>query len=99
MWGVRRRDAARHNESGWLIRPEMRSSSLSLGVFLFFAAFLFIFRSHFPAISRRNGSCRPGRNTYRSPLALLTHPGQHGSVSGDGACWASDDLVHRICLG
>lgn len=27
MWGVRRRDAARHSESGWLIRPEMRSSS------------------------------------------------------------------------
>ena len=28
MWGVRRRDAARHNESGWLIRPETRPSSL-----------------------------------------------------------------------
>ena len=27
MWGVRRRDAARHNESGWLIRPETRPSS------------------------------------------------------------------------
>jgi hypothetical protein len=32
MWGVRRRDAARHNESGWLIRPEMRSPT-SLGIF------------------------------------------------------------------
>ena len=28
-------------------------------------------------------------------LVLLTHPGQYGSVSGPGACCASDDLVHR----
>jgi len=37
MWGVRRRDAARHNESGWLIRPEMRSSLPSTpGLFIYF---------------------------------------------------------------
>ena len=41
MWGVRRRDAARHNESGWLIRPEMRSSLPSPWII-----YLFLFSSH-----------------------------------------------------
>ena len=40
MWGVRRRDAARHNESGWLIRPEMRSCPSP------FVYFYFIFILH-----------------------------------------------------
>ena len=31
--------------------------------------------------------------TKKKSLVLLTHPGQYGSVSGDGACSASDDLV------
>lgn len=44
MWGLRRRDAARHRESGWLIRPEMRSSS-SFGIFLSTLCLHFIFRS------------------------------------------------------
>jgi len=45
MWGVRRRDAAGHNESGWLIRPEMRFSSSSPSV-VFILIFYFISHSH-----------------------------------------------------
>ena len=32
-------------------------------------------------------------------LVLLTYPGQYGSVSGDGACFASDDLGSSHLLG
>lgn len=35
MWGVRRRDAARHKESGWLIRPDSETGdALLLSLFL-----------------------------------------------------------------
>ena len=30
MWGVRRRDAARHKESGWLIRPDSETGGALL---------------------------------------------------------------------
>jgi hypothetical protein len=88
MWGVRRRDAAGHNESGWLIRPEMRSSSSSPSVF-FILIFYFISHSHLPVYVQTN----------KRSLVLPACPGQYGSVSGDGACPTSDDLVHRIYLG
>ena len=49
MWGVRRRDAAKHNESGWLIRPEMRSSTPSLPLFLLLFYFPLAPPSHLPS--------------------------------------------------
>ena len=94
MWGVRRGDADRHNESGWLIRPETRSSSPSV---FSFPLFIFVFSSYLPFPSH------PPRSPYHILqarkqlslifLVLLTHPGQYGTVSEDGACFASDDLV------
>lgn len=92
MWGVRRRDAARHNESGWLIRPEMRFA-LPLPSFLFY-----LFSSRI-SLASPPVLVRASQKEYWASTALLTHPGQHGSVSGNGVCCASDDLVHRICLG
>ena len=51
MWGVRRRDAARHNESGWLIRPERDALLLSLGICLSVAYFFaFICNSLRPSL-------------------------------------------------
>ena len=64
MWGVRRRDAARHNESGWLIRPEDALPPLS-PLLLWYFLFIFVFCPYPyppPAISRRTGSCMPEGN-------------------------------------
>ena len=80
IWGVRRRDAARHNESGWLIRPKTGDAlllSLSLGIFILFL-FLFCLPPTPPPPLPVGVQARKKAWT----LVMLTHPGQYGSISG-----------------
>ena len=73
IWGVRRRDAARHNESGWLIRPKTGDAlllSLSLGIFIFIFIFIFIlFTAHTSPTSacRRAGQKESLDSRYADP--------------------------------
>lgn len=78
---MRRRDAAKHNESGWLIRPETRSSSLP-SVFSFpFFVFIPFTTTYHP--HRSLGLTSQDRKILSFiSFVLLTHPGQYGTVSG-----------------
>ena len=89
VWGVRRRDAARHSESGWLIRPEMRSST-SFGIFLSTLSFLFLLS--LITLSLRKLSYRLGLNDI--PLSRPADPS--GPVRAH--FWAMALVMHLMTL-